>query len=163
MSTIVRRPRQSRTKATTFEKDQYLTKNANRHSDITAKEFYRDFAAATGKTISRQTSQEHASWGNQEWRRVLFTDESRFSTNSNSRRVFISREPVTHYHHSNIREHDRIGGSGTPVWGGIILDGRTPLHIFDAGSVTAPDEALEPNVRLYRGAIGQDFTFMDNK
>ncbi|GFW69655.1 transposable element Tc3 transposase [Trichonephila clavipes] len=60
-------------------------------------------------------SQEHVSRANQEWGRVLFTDESRFSTNSASPRVFIWIEPGTLYHPSNIRKSDRFGGCGILV------------------------------------------------
>ncbi|GFV79960.1 transposable element Tcb2 transposase [Trichonephila clavipes] len=63
----------------------------------------------------------------------MFSDESRFSQSSDSR-----REP----------------------W-----DGRTDLHFFDPGSVTAQkyrDEVLDPYVHLFRGAIGPDFIFMDD-
>ncbi|GFX54224.1 hypothetical protein TNCV_2338581 [Trichonephila clavipes] len=45
-----------------------------------------------------------------------------------------------------------------------MLDGHTPLRIFDAGFGTAlwyKDEVLEPHGRLFGGAIGQDFIFMD--
>ncbi|KFM73863.1 Transposable element Tc3 transposase, partial [Stegodyphus mimosarum] len=41
-----------------------------------------------------------------------------------------------------------------------MMDGRTDLHFFDMGSVTSQryrDEALEPYVRLFRGAVGPDF------
>ncbi|GFS57519.1 hypothetical protein TNCV_1401831 [Trichonephila clavipes] len=41
-----------------------------------------------------------------------------------------------------------------------MLVGCAPLHIFDAGSVTAQrykDGVLEPHGRLFQGAIGQDF------
>ncbi|GFT28131.1 transposable element Tc1 transposase [Trichonephila clavipes] len=45
-----------------------------------------------------------------------------------------------------------------------MLNGRTELHILDRGSVTGDsycDEVLLPHVRLFRGAIGPDFIFMD--
>ncbi|GFS79870.1 hypothetical protein TNCV_750471 [Trichonephila clavipes] len=32
---------------------------------------------------------------------------------------------------------DYFGGCGILVLGGVMLDGHTPLHIFDVGSVTA--------------------------
>ncbi|GFW02314.1 transposable element Tcb2 transposase [Trichonephila clavipes] len=51
------------------------------------------------------------------------------------------------------------------VWAGIIMDGRTDLHFFDTGSVTAQrykDEVLQLYVRLFRGAVGPDFIFMDD-
>ncbi|GFW73689.1 transposable element Tcb2 transposase [Trichonephila clavipes] len=46
-----------------------------------------------------------------------------------------------------------------------MLNGRTKLHIFDRGSVTRDgyfEEVLFPHVRLFRGAIGPDFIFMDD-
>ncbi|GFV12944.1 transposable element Tcb2 transposase [Trichonephila clavipes] len=46
-----------------------------------------------------------------------------------------------------------------------MLNGRTELHIFDRGSGTGDrycEEVLLPNVRLFRGAIGPDFIFMDD-
>ncbi|GFT42172.1 hypothetical protein TNCV_1008501 [Trichonephila clavipes] len=55
MSTVVRRLGQGRPKATNPMEDRYLTINALRHRDMTVKELARNFSAATGKTISRQT------------------------------------------------------------------------------------------------------------
>ena len=46
-----------------------------------------------------------------------------------------------------------------------MLNGRTELHVFDRGSVTGDrycEEVLLPYVRLFRGAIGPDFIFMDD-
>ncbi|GFU98526.1 transposable element Tcb2 transposase [Trichonephila clavipes] len=46
-----------------------------------------------------------------------------------------------------------------------MLNGRTELHIFDRGSVTGDryyEEVLLPYVRLFQGAIGLDFIFMDD-
>ncbi|GFV53932.1 transposable element Tcb2 transposase [Trichonephila clavipes] len=91
-------------------------------------------------------------------------DDSRFSTRSDSQRVLIWREIGTRFYPSNTKERHRYGVSGAPVWGGIMLNGRTELHILDRGSVTGDrycDEVLLPHVRLFRGAIGPDFIFMD--
>ncbi|GFV07627.1 hypothetical protein TNCV_4941291 [Trichonephila clavipes] len=78
---------------------------------------------------------EHRNWRDNEWGRVLFTDESRFSLSSHSRRILIWRERGSRNHPSNIIERDRYEGRGVLVWGGIMLGSRTDLHIFDAGSV----------------------------
>ncbi|GFU46002.1 DDE_3 domain-containing protein [Trichonephila clavipes] len=67
---------------------------------------------------------------------VLFTDESRFSLNTDSRRMLIWREPGNRYLHSNVCEIDNYGGNGLMVQAGIRLDGRTPLHILESSSVT---------------------------
>ncbi|GFW07068.1 transposable element Tcb2 transposase [Trichonephila clavipes] len=108
---------------------------------------------------------EHRNWRDNEWGRVLFTDESRFSLSSDSHRILIWRERGSCNHPSNIIERDRYGGRGVLVWGGIMLGSRTDLHIFDAGSVNGTrycNEILLPYVRLFRGAMGLQFLFMDD-
>ncbi|GFS51751.1 transposable element Tcb2 transposase [Trichonephila clavipes] len=60
------------------------------------------------------------------------------------------------------REHHYCG-AGWLVWGGIILGSRTDLHVQ---SVTMTghiyrDVILKQHVRLFRGAMGAEFLFMD--
>ncbi|GFY27576.1 transposable element Tcb1 transposase [Trichonephila clavipes] len=43
-------------------------------------------------------SREHALWTPQQWSCVSFSDESRFSLQSYSRRTLIWRAPITHLH-----------------------------------------------------------------
>ncbi|GFW17708.1 transposable element Tcb2 transposase [Trichonephila clavipes] len=108
---------------------------------------------------------DHRNWRDNEWGRVLFTDESRFSLSSDSRCILIWRERGSRNHPSNIIERDRYGGRGVLVWGGIMLGSRTDLHIFDAGSVNGNrycNEILLPYVRLFRGAMGLQFLFMND-
>ncbi|GFX61368.1 transposable element Tcb2 transposase [Trichonephila clavipes] len=80
-----------------------------------------------------QWCREHKNWTTDQWSRVLFTDDSRFSTRSNSQRVLIWREIGTRFYTSNIKERHHYGGPRVLVWGGIMLNGRTDLHIFDRG------------------------------
>ncbi|GFT71156.1 transposable element Tcb1 transposase [Trichonephila clavipes] len=58
---------------------------------------------------------EHRNWRDNEWRRVLFTDESRFSLSSDSHRILIWRERESSNHPSNIIERDRYGDRGVLV------------------------------------------------
>ncbi|GFT49539.1 transposable element Tcb1 transposase [Trichonephila clavipes] len=105
---------------------------------------------------------EHRNWRDNEWGRVHFTDESRFSLSSDSHRILIWRERGSRNHPSNIIEKDRYGGRGVLVWGGIMLGSRTDLHIFDAGSVNGTrycNEILLPYVRLFRDAMGSAVPF----
>ncbi|GFX03531.1 transposable element Tcb1 transposase [Trichonephila clavipes] len=107
---------------------------------------------------------EHRNWRDNEWGRVLFTDESRFSLSSDSHRILIWRERGSRNHPSNIIERDRYGGRGVLVWGGIMLGSRTDLYIFDAGSVNGTrycNEILLPYVRLFSGAMSLQLLFMD--
>ncbi|GFW44714.1 HTH_Tnp_Tc3_2 domain-containing protein [Trichonephila clavipes] len=46
-------------------------------------------------------AREHVSWTQQQWASVLFTDESRFTMESDSGRLLIWREQRTRYHQSN--------------------------------------------------------------
>ncbi|GFV71556.1 transposable element Tcb2 transposase [Trichonephila clavipes] len=108
---------------------------------------------------------KHRSWRDNGWGRVLFTDESRFSLSSDSHRILIWRERGSRNHPSNIIERDRYGGRGVLVWGGIMLGSRIDLHFFDAGSINGTrccNEILLPYVRLFRGAMGLQFLFMDD-
>ncbi|GFW62352.1 transposable element Tcb2 transposase [Trichonephila clavipes] len=108
---------------------------------------------------------EQRNWRDNEWGRVLFTDESRFSLSSDSHRILIWRDRGSRNHPSNIIERDRYGGRGVLVWGFIMLGSRTDFYIFDAGSVNGTrycNEILLPYVRRFRGAMGLFFLFMDD-
>ncbi|GFY35448.1 transposable element Tcb2 transposase [Trichonephila clavipes] len=92
-------------------------------------------------------------------------DESRFSLSSDSHRILFWRERGSRNYPSSIIERDRYGGRGVRIWGGIMLGSRTDLHIFDAGSVNGIrycNQILLPYVRLFRGAMGLQFLFMDD-
>nr|XP_015920016.1 uncharacterized protein LOC107449097 [Parasteatoda tepidariorum] len=93
----------------------------------------------------------------------MFSDESRFSLQSDSCRTFIWRAAGTRYHQDNTIERHRYGGAGWLLWGGIILGSRTDLHVQ---SVTMTghicrDVILEQHARLFRAAMGAEFLFMD--
>ncbi|GFU99739.1 transposable element Tcb1 transposase [Trichonephila clavipes] len=94
----------------------------------------------------------------------MFSDESRFSLQSDSRRTLIQRAPGTRYYQENTIERHRYGGAGWPVWGGIILGSRTDLHV-QSGTMTGHiyrDVILEQHVRLFRATMGAEFLFMDD-
>ncbi|GFW09029.1 transposable element Tcb2 transposase [Trichonephila clavipes] len=58
-------------------------------------------------------SREHALWTSQQWSScVMFSNESRFSLQSDSRRTLIRRAPGTPYYQENTIERHRYGGAG---------------------------------------------------
>ncbi|GFS90693.1 transposable element Tcb2 transposase [Trichonephila clavipes] len=63
---------------------------------------------------------EHVSWTQQQWASVLFTDESRFTMESDSGRLLIWREQRTRYHQSNTVERHSYRGGGILVWAGDL-------------------------------------------
>ncbi|GFU92209.1 transposable element Tcb2 transposase [Trichonephila clavipes] len=80
---------------------------------------------------------EHRNWRDNEWGRVLFTDESRFSLSSDSHRILIWRERGS-------RNHPRTSLKGA-------VNGTRYCN-----------EILLPYVRLFRGAMGLQFLFTDD-
>ncbi|GFV25413.1 transposable element Tcb2 transposase [Trichonephila clavipes] len=117
------------------------------------------------RTARLQWCREHHNWTEQDWACVLFSDESRFSLSSDCRRQLIWRESGTAYRPENIQEKDRYPTCSIMVWAGIIINGRTRLHVVANGTMTGQryiDEVLLPHVLLFRGAVGDKFVFMDD-
>ncbi|GFT39215.1 transposable element Tcb1 transposase [Trichonephila clavipes] len=109
-------------------------------------------------------SRKHALWTPQQWSCVIFSDEPRFSLQSDSRRTLIWRAPGTRYHQENTIERHRYGGAGWIVWRGIILGSITDLHVQNVTTTghIYRDVLLEQHVRLFRGAMGAEFLFRDD-
>ncbi|GFU65759.1 transposable element Tc3 transposase [Trichonephila clavipes] len=173
--TAIRGFSSGRPRGTTPADDRYIVLQARRNRRQTAGEIARHTTQATGRPISCFTVARRLHVGGLFARRpvrcVPLTPahrrrhESRFSLSSNSHRILIWRERRSRNHPSNIIERDRYGGRGVLVWGGIMLGSRRELHIFDAGSVNGTrycNEILLPYVRLFRGAMGLQFLFMDD-
>ncbi|GFX71997.1 transposable element Tcb2 transposase [Trichonephila clavipes] len=117
------------------------------------------------RTARLQWYREHHNWTEQDWACVLFSDESRFSLSSYCRRQLIWRESGTVYRPENIQEKDLYPTCSIMVWAGIMINGRTRLHVVANGTMTGQryiDEVLFPHVRLFRGAVGDKFVFMDD-
>ncbi|GFT67924.1 transposable element Tcb2 transposase [Trichonephila clavipes] len=173
--TAIRGFSSGRPRGTTPADDRYIVLQARRNRRQTAGEIARHTTQVTGRPISRFTVARRLHGGGLFARRpvrcVPLTPahrrrhESRFSLSSNSHRILIWRERGRRNHPSNIIERDRYGGRGILVWGSVMLGSHTDLHIFDAGSVNGTrycNEILLPYVRLFRGAMGLQFLFMDD-
>ncbi|GFW15660.1 transposable element Tcb1 transposase [Trichonephila clavipes] len=153
-----------RVRSTTPAEDRYIVLSAKRNRRTTAQQVANQFLAASGKQISRKTvtrrlrggglcarrpvvcvpltrqhrtarlqwCREHHNWTEQDWACVLFSDEK------------------------NIQEKDRYPTCSIMVWAGIMINGRTRLHVVANGTMTGQryiDEVLLPHVRLFRGAV----------
>ncbi|GFX15247.1 transposable element Tc1 transposase [Trichonephila clavipes] len=111
------------------------------------------------RTTRLQWCHEHHNWTEQAWACVLFSDESRFSLSSDCRRQLIWRESGTAYRPENIQEKDRYPTCSIMVWAGIMINGRTRLHVVANGTMTDQryiDEVLLLPVRLFRGAVDSE-------
>ncbi|GFV21952.1 heat shock 70 kDa protein 12A [Trichonephila clavipes] len=100
------------------------------------------------RTARLQWCREHHNWTEQDWACVLFSDESRFSLSSDCIRQLIWRESGTAYRPENIQEKDRYPTCSIMVWAGIMINGRTRLHVVANGTMTGQryiDEVLLPH------------------
>ncbi|GFS72196.1 transposable element Tc1 transposase [Trichonephila clavipes] len=81
---------------------------------------------------------EHRNWRDNEWGRVLFTDESRFSLISDSHRILIWRDRGSRNHPSNIIERDRRYGLQF-----LFMDDNAPCHRTVAAEQLLASEDIE--------------------
>ncbi|GFU82792.1 transposable element Tcb2 transposase [Trichonephila clavipes] len=117
------------------------------------------------RAARRRWAAEHRDWEQNDWSQVLFTDESRFSLECDSRHVLVWRDRGTRNNAAFVRERSQYRRAGWMVWGGISIGGRTDLHIIRNGPLTGrryADEVLRPHVIPYAGAIGDSFVFQDD-
>ncbi|GFW32985.1 transposable element Tcb2 transposase [Trichonephila clavipes] len=145
-----------RVRSATPAEDRYIVLSAKRNRRTTAQQH---------RTARLQWCREHHNWTEQDWACVLFSDESRFSLSSDCRRQLIWRESGTAYSPENIQEKDRYPTCSIMVWAGIMINGRTRLHVVANGTMTGQryiDEVLLPHVCLFRRAVGDKFVFMDD-
>ncbi|GFW32156.1 transposable element Tcb2 transposase [Trichonephila clavipes] len=111
-------------------------------------------------------SREHALWTPQQWSCVMFSDESRFSLQSDSRRTLIWRAPQV-----------PVTTKRTPLNDTVMVeqDGSFGEELFLVPELTCMfreedifqndiyrDVILEQHVLLFRGAMGAEFLFMDD-
>ncbi|GFV77608.1 transposable element Tcb1 transposase [Trichonephila clavipes] len=100
------------------------------------------------RTARLQWCHEHHNWTEQDWACVLFSDESRFSPSSDCRCQMIWRESGTAFRPENTQEKDRYPTCSIMVWAGIMINGRTRLHVVANGTMTGQryiDEVLLPH------------------
>ncbi|GFX32039.1 transposable element Tcb2 transposase [Trichonephila clavipes] len=121
-----------RVRSTTPAEDRYIVLSAKRNRHATAQQIHR--------TARLQWCREHHNWTEQ--------DESRFSLSSDCRRLLIWRESGTAYRPENIQEKNQYPTCSIMVWAGIMINGRTRLHVVANGTMTGQryiDEVLLPH------------------
>lgn len=110
-------------------------------------------------------AREHVAWTEEDWGRVLFSDESRFALYTSDRRDRVWRRPRERYARATMVEAVPYGGGSVMVWGGINLRAKTDLHVFPRGSLTAQRyiaDVLQEYVVPFAPFIGENFLFMQD-
>ena len=110
-------------------------------------------------------AQEPLHWRDEDWSRVLFSDESKFCLWTNDRRTRVYRRTNERYAQCNIIPTTLFGGGSIMVWGGISNEARTELEVFHRVRLTGAsyvERVIEPHVMPFAGYIGENFQFMQD-
>ena len=101
-----------------------------------------------------QWARNHLRWTRAMWRRVLFTDESKFRLRGADGRTRVWRRVGERFAQCCVQEVDRWGGGGLMVWGGISYHSRSQLHVFPGrvNGQTYRDQVLAPHVMPFFAA-----------
>ncbi|GFV31838.1 uncharacterized protein TNCV_2105881 [Trichonephila clavipes] len=135
---VSRRPVPGRPRATTPAEDRFLALSARRRRTTTVPQLVADHFQASGRRISATTVR------------------NRLHNAGNSALDTIN---------PTLLKDTVIEVVESWFWAGISLGGHTDLHVFHGGTVTGlryRDEILDPYVRPYAAAIGNDFILMDD-
>jgi hypothetical protein len=89
---------------------------------------HKPYVSKKNKAVRVRFAKEHINWSIEKWRKVLWTDESKFNLH-NSDGIRYVRRPVNHrfdpkYTVATVKH----GGGNIMVWGGFSYDGIGPLH-----------------------------------
>ena len=80
-------------------------------------------------------AKEHLNWTEDQWRSVVWSDESRFCVEGSKRGKRVLRKEGERYDERNIIPTVKWGGGGAMVWGCFWGGGFGPLEIIDTSSV----------------------------
>lgn len=119
-----------------------------------------------------QFAREHHDWSLEQWRTVLFSDETRVSLFCNDGRRRVYRRQGERFAQSCFEESVEYGGGSCMFWGGMSIDGKTELVCVSQtgggrgqGSLNASryvTEILEEHVVPYAGFVGDGFMLMQD-
>lgn len=84
-----------------------------------------------------QFAREHVNWTVEDWKNVIFTDESTFEIGKVYQRERVLRKKNQQFTDANVKVTFKSGRKSLMVWGGISGNVRTSLHFHDP--------PLEPN------------------
>ncbi|GFX95854.1 transposable element Tcb2 transposase [Trichonephila clavipes] len=155
---VSRRPVPGRPRATTPAEDRFLALSARRRRTTTVPQLVADHFQASGRRISATTVRNRLHNAGLHARRpvvcVPSTDDSEGTAYAGQENMFLGRS-----------NNGLLCCSQTSPDLQWRLGGHTDLHVFHGGTVTGlryRDEILDPYVRPYAAAIGNDFILMDD-
>lgn len=106
----------------------------------------------------------HQAWNEEDWARVLFSDESRFCLYSPDGRERLWRRDGERYQQGMFSERESFGGGSVMIWAGISFNAKTELCVLPRNALTAEAyiNVLEEHVVPFAPFVGNDFLFMQD-
>lgn len=101
-------------------------------------------------------ARHHVAWPYHQWRRIVFSDESRFCLQGNDGRGLVYRRQGERFADNCVLQRSMMRGGSVMVWGGISYTARTNLVIIN-GNLTGigyRDEIITPHVEPFLNANG---------
>jgi len=163
--TVEERPRSGRPRKTTIREDRTLSRSVTRYPFRTARWLRDDWNTpnrVSVRTVNRrlnsarlrarrpikrpaltrrhrveryQWAQRHRHWNIRSWRRIHWSDESRFLLRHVDGRMRVWRRRNMAYDQRNIVGTTAFGGGGVTVWGCFSYDCKLDLHVLQ-GNMT---------------------------
>lgn len=107
----------------------------------------------------------HENWNIDDWKKVLFSDETRINLKSCDGRQRVHRRQGERRAAFNFMPNEPFGRGSKMFWAGISFDGRTELVPIHARAMNAEfyiENILQVHVMPYAPFIGPDFIFMQD-
>lgn len=118
---------------------------------------------ARHKLARLRFARDHVNWNVNDWKKVLFTDETRINLSAPDGRQKVWRRPGERYAQACFSTRVPFGGGSVMFWGGISFDARTELVVVGRPALNAPryvEHILEEHVIPFAPFIGPDFKLM---
>lgn len=95
------------------------------------------------RQIRLQWALDHLHWNIRNWRKIHWSDESRFLLRPVDGRMRVWRERNTAYSENNIFPTQAFGAGGVTMWGCFSLDCKLDMHVLDGNM----------NGQIYRDSV----------
>lgn len=112
-------------------------------------------------------ARQHVHWTEDQWKKVLWSDESPFQVFNTKGRVFVRRYQHEKYRDECLRKTVKHGGGTLQVWGCLSVDGTGPL--FRLTRIMNADyyqeiltEAMLPHLEVMREWQEEDIVFQQD-
>ena len=112
----------------------------------------------------RQWAKVRKEWGEDEWSRVVFSDESSFELFGSSQQLYVHRKPGEKFLRQCLAPTVKFGGGKVMVWGSMAQSGVGSLRIME-GSVTSASYVRLLSTCLQRDGeslVGDNFIFQQD-